>query len=166
MSRAWRGVSDVSCAISGATTAHIKSAVRKQSSFMRVCILILGINDILKGIPSLVTSGNIRVIIKLLKDKGYKIFLVTLPPTKFSNQQINSKVQKLNSFLLSFASSNSVQIINLHRCFGDFNPFSNKQFLENKYYNGKLDKVHLSKDAHMFILNSVIQALDELPPGY
>jgi len=167
LQKVWRRSLQVSsldmCAIGGCTTEHLKTLIsRHHHKFNQKCFLMIGINDILSGVPINKTKDNISSIIKYLKKKHINIFISTLPPTLHKNMQIQDSVRHINIFIQSFATSSGITVIKLHKLFKPFNR-EDKCFYQLRYYQGKPDFVHLSTAAFQELITLIIEAAAQPP---
>lgn len=157
MCRTYGPGGDDQCAESGATTQRVKVLVRHGvNQLLDTCLLMVGVNDLSKGLSLDSACKNVKVIIGLVTRSGRRLFLVTLPPTKFKKPEINMLVQRFNSYLLSFQGHPAVRVIRFHSKFPDFQVDSVESLMENRYrHSHRRDKVHVSREGHLLILEEV-----------
>lgn len=110
------------CAGSGWTTARLKCEVRSRiEQFHKLCVLNIGINDILKSVPVDVSKANIKCIVSKLQHKHRTIIISTLPPTLHKPCYTSEPIRNLNVFIQSLHQHPTITVIPFHK---DFPPYT------------------------------------------
>lgn len=138
---------ECSCAGSGWTTTQLKMEIRKVTITNSIfCVVLVGINDILRNIPLTVIKRNIKTIVKLLTKQERTVFviLVTLPPTLNASAELLKSIKQFNVFIQSLATFKQTSIIQFHKLFVPFSHPDNRLY-QCVFPDGRLDKVHLSR---------------------
>lgn len=142
-------------AISGLRSDNLKTIVRECSSdFHKVCFILVGINDILKGYPIASIKQNIKSTINILVRDNKTVLISTLPPILYANEPVGNDIKILNIFIQSLQRAHSVIVIKLHK---HFSPFivTDMTLFQQYYKDNKPDNVHLSADGHLLLIGLI-----------
>lgn len=81
---------------------------------MHFCVLFVGLNDILKGQNEREMKTNVRKIVKMLRDLGKHVIIITLPPILHTNQSYNRSTVEFNMFFKSFKTQKHIGALTFH----------------------------------------------------
>lgn len=153
------------CSGSGWTTRDLLYAVRSRRNTLRpVCVIMIGINDIIKNLPISLTKKSISTIIDILAKSRKSILISTLPPTLHSNSSpVHQSIRNLNVFIQSFNTHPQTTVINFHKQFIPFSSF-NPSLFQQQYTDGRPDLIHLSAAGHSLLITLINSKLADNAP--
>jgi|GEM_PF-340211 len=122
----------------------IEIAKKIQVKYEKIFVLI-GVNDINKGVDNKRILENFNELMKILREKTEELFLFSLLPTKLPSH--NSVIEQLNLDLKKLSKDETIEFLDCYAYFLD-----EKGILSNKY---STDTLHLN-DLGYVLLNSFI----------
>lgn len=159
LGKIWTTYPDVSvdfhCARGGWTTMDLKCAVRSGTDrFNQLCVVFIGINDILRGVPGTVINRNISIIIRTLLNNNKTVVLVTLPPTLNANTEQLFSIKLFNIYIQSFQANKRTIVVKFHEQFFPFIQYNSKLY-QLRYSDGRPDFIHLSPQGCSLLVSSI-----------
>lgn len=149
-------------AVSGATINQMREHVgnfKPTSQSSLPCVIFLGTNNLNKVWES--SDRLRRQYLALLREvrkvfRPTKIVLVSLPLFQryVGNSAIERKISNFNRFLASLARPTETTVVYWPK------QISNNCFIQ-RYYNGRVDKIHLSESGFQILSNLILQALQQ-----
>lgn len=126
--------------ISGDTTSGVLDRLYTLNPNTKRVFIMIGVNDIMRGVSEDVVFENYKKILKFFQDKNIEVVIQsTLYIGESRKQNFNTKIEKLNQNLEEFAKSNKIVFINLNPIFAP-----QKTLLKNF----TKDDLHLNADAY------------------
>lgn len=148
-------------ATSGATISQMReqvSAYRPKTQSSLPCVIFLGTNNLGKVWET--TDRLRRQYLALLREvrkvlKPTKIILIRLPLFEryVGNVKIEREINRFNEFLASLARPAETTVVYWPK------EDTNQWFIP-RYYNGKVDKIHLSESGSQVLSTLITQALE------
>lgn len=146
-------------AISGVTVAQMRRHIKSDKPFLRPatpCAIFLGTNDFKKGNSNGEVRQQYLSLLKLTRKIYHPTFLiiVTLPefPKFERDRYVIQQIREFNQFLLTLRRTGSTEVIKWPQ------PVPRNYFL-HKYYNGRVDLIHLSKLGMEFLTIKISETL-------
>lgn len=121
---------------------EIARGIKKK--YAKIFILI-GVNDLNKGMNIIEVLDNFKILIEILKLKSKELYLFSLLPTKLAS--INSTIKELNLELEKISEEENINFLSCYKHFLDSN-----EILSNEY---STDTLHLNNLGYV-LLNSFI----------
>lgn len=142
--------------ISGDTTAGLLA--RFGETFPRpvgVCVIQIGINDLMQGTPVAQIEGNFRKIVQQLQDRklAARVVLTSVLLTGKKSRELNGRVAELNAALMRLAEERGVAWLDLNAILAPGG------YLEEKFTN---DGTHLTGEGYRLFAEA-LQPLLEAP---
>ena len=126
--------------ISGDTTTGVLDRLYTLNPNTKRVFIMIGVNDIMRGVSEDIVFENYKKIIKFFQDKNIEVIIQsTLYIGESRKQNFNVKIEKLNQNLEEFAKSNKIVFINLNPIFAPQKTLL-KSFTK--------DDLHLNADAY------------------
>ena len=126
--------------ISGDTTDGVLERLDSINKSIKQVFIMIGVNDIMRGVSEDIVFENYKKIIKFFQDKNIEVVIQsTLYIGESRKQNFNVKIEKLNQNLEEFAKSNKIVFINLNPIFAPQKTLL-KSFTK--------DDLHLNADAY------------------
>lgn len=126
--------------ISGDTTDGVLERLDSINKSIKQVFIMIGVNDIMRGVSEDIVFENYKKIIKFFQDKNIEVIIQsTLYIGESRKQNFNVKIEKLNQNLEEFAKSNKIVFINLNPIFAPQKTLL-KSFTK--------DDLHLNADAY------------------
>ena len=126
--------------ISGDTTSGVLDRLYTLNPNTKRVFIMIGVNDIMRGVSEDIVFENYKKIIKFFQDKNIEVVIQsTLYIGESRKQNFNVKIEKLNQNLEEFAKSNKIVFINLNPIFAPQKTLL-KSFTK--------DDLHLNADAY------------------
>ena len=133
--------------ISGDTTDGVLERLDSINKSIKQVFIMIGVNDIMRGVSEDIVFENYKKIIKFFQDKNIEVVIqATLYIGESRKQNFNPKIEKLNQKLEEFAKSNKIVFINL-------NPIFAPQKILLKSFTK--DDLHLNADAYQLWIETL-----------
>ena len=145
--------------ISGDTTAGLLR--RFDATFARevdVCVVQIGINDLMQGVPVAQVEGNFRQLLQRLAEgkRAKNVVLTSVLLTGEKSRELNERVRELNTRLQRVAEEQGATWIDVNQ------PLAPAGHLEAKYTN---DGTHLTGEGYKLFAAALGPVIDRLAPA-
>lgn len=144
---------------SGATIGQVRDYIkhhRPNACKFRPCAIFLGTNDLKLDSSSFDIKRQYQSLLKLIR-KVYEpslMVIVTLPSYAryMQSQQVLDKISSVNEFLATLSRPKSTIVLNWPKV-------TPRSFFTPKYYNGRVDLIHLSNIGMHYLESQMVQAI-------